>query len=268
MTSKSPATPPLPVLFVGHGAPTNALPDTQFARDWAGVSARLGRPKAILSISAHWATRGLGVTAMARPRTIHDFRGFPPALYEMQYPAPGDPALAARIAELLRPLNVVQDEGWGLDHGTWCPLAHIYPAADIPVVQLSIDGERSPAEHVDLARRLAPLRDEEVLILGSGDFVHNLRTLQWRGEPAPYDWAVRFNDWVKAKIAAGDVKALVNYRAHPDAALAAPDWDHFYPALYTAALARPGEPVAFLTDYILGGSASMTSVIIGDIAAA
>lgn len=263
MTSQTPATPPLPVLFVGHGAPTNALPDTQFARDWAGVAARWARPKAILSISAHWTTRGLGVTAMARPRTIHDFRGFPPKLYEMQYPAPGDPALAAHIAELLRPLNAVQDQGWGLDHGTWCPLLHIYPEADIPVLQLSLDASLSPAEHVDLARRLAPLREEGVLILGSGDFVHNLRTLIWRGEAPPYDWAVRFNEWVKARLLAGDVEALVNYRAHPDAALAAPDWDHFYPLLYVAALARPGEPVAFVTDYILGGSASMTSAIIG-----
>jgi 4,5-DOPA dioxygenase extradiol len=253
----------MPALFVGHGSPMNALPDSPYAAEWREIGQRLPRPASILAISAHWETQGVAATADAHPRTIHDFRGFPQDLYGVQYPAPGAPELVERLQALLAPTAVKPDLSWGLDHGSWSVLTHLFPDADIPVVQLSLDMTRPPRGHYELARRLAPLRDDGVLILATGDIVHNLRTAKWRGDGAPYDWAVRFNERIKAALEARDHDAVVAYADDPDAALAAPDAEHFYPLLYVAAVQDPHEAVAFLTDRIDLGSVSMTSVAVG-----
>lgn len=237
----------------------NALPGGAMAPAWADIGRSVGRPSAVLVISAHWETDGVAVTAMPRPRTIHDFRGFPQALFDMTYPAPGSPKLAARVADLLAPTPVRADLDWGLDHGAWSVLAHLLPEADIPVVQLSLDRRLDLSAHAALARRLDPLRDEGVLIIGSGDTVHNLRRFDPALPSGGFDWAVRFNDHIKDRVAAGDLDALINYRAHPDAALAAPDFEHYAPLVYAAALRRPSDRVEVLTDEIQYGSISMTS---------
>lgn len=250
---------PAPVLFIGHGSPMNALPGGAMSAAWAAMGRALGKPSAVLVVSAHWETDGVAVTAMPRPRTIHDFRGFPQALFDMRYPAPGSPELAARVAELLAPTPVRADLDWGLDHGAWSVLAHLFPAADIPVVQLSLDRKLDLAGHADLARRLDPLRDEGVLIIGSGDVVHNLRTFDPARPTGGFDWAVRFNDHIKDRVAAGDLAALIAYRSHPDAALAAPDFEHFAPLVYAAALRRETDRIEVLTDEIQYGSISMTA---------
>jgi len=250
---------PSPVLFIGHGSPLNALPDGAMAPQWAAIGRALAKPSAVLVVSAHWETDGVAVTAMAQPRTIHDFRGFPQALFDMRYPAPGSPELAARVADLLAPTKVRADHDWGLDHGAWSVLAHLAPRADIPVVQLSLDRGLDLTAHADLARRLDPLRDEGVLIIGSGDVVHNLRAIDPHGPSRGFDWAVRFNDHVKDRVAAGDLDALVHYRSHPDAALAAPDFEHYAPLIYIAALRRSTDRTVVLTDEIQYGSISMTS---------
>lgn len=254
----------MPAVFYGHGSPMNALGGPHMSA-WRDLGRTLPRPRAILMISAHWETLGgTAVTAMPRPRTIHDFRGFPQALFEMQYAAPGSPALAARVGELIP--GVQLDQGWGLDHGTWCVLAHSYPEADVPVVQLSLDRALDAQGHYDLARRLAPLREEGVLIAGSGDIVHNLRAMRRDGSNTPYDWAQRFDAAVKAALADGDHERLVGL-ADPDglggedARLAADE--HFLPLLYVAAQQRPGEPVAFFNESIELGSVSMTGVVVG-----
>ncbi|HEX5378522.1 MAG TPA: 4,5-DOPA dioxygenase extradiol, partial [Phenylobacterium sp.] len=193
----------MPVVFVGHGSPMNALGGST-AQAWAVLAAGLPRPKAILAVSAHWCLDETAATAMDRPRTIHDFGGFPQALFDMTYPAPGDPALAARAAELLAPVPVRADQDWGLDHGTWSVLAHMYPDADVPVVQLAMDLSKPFAGHYDIGKRLAPLRDEGVLILGSGDVVHNLRAAIRADDAEPLDWAQHFNDLVRDRLLAGD----------------------------------------------------------------
>jgi 4,5-DOPA dioxygenase extradiol len=214
----------LPALFVGHGNPMNAIERTTYSDAWRALGASLPRPRAVLSISAHWYVRATMVTAMAAPRTIHDFGGFPPELFAVQYPAPGSPELAGEVRDLLRPATVGLDESWGLDHGTWSVLVHMFPEADIPVVQLSIDRSRPPAFHYELGRALAPLSDSGVLILGSGNIVHNLETYAWGGHPAAaFDWAVRFDDEVRRLLDAGEHEPLVNYeQMGPDARLAAP----------------------------------------------
>jgi 4,5-DOPA dioxygenase extradiol len=250
---------PAPVLFIGHGSPMNALPGGAMAGAWAAIGRSLIRPKAVLVVSAHWETDGVAVTAMAQPRTIHDFRGFPQALFDMRYPAPGSPELAAWVASLLAPTKVRADLDWGLDHGAWSVLAHVFPNADVPVVQLSLDRRLDLTGHAALARRLAPLRDEGVLIIGSGDVVHNLRTFDPQRISGGFDWAVRFNDHIKARVVAGDLDALIQYRSHPDAALAAPDFEHYAPLIYAAALRRDTDRVEVLTDEIMYGSISMTS---------
>lgn len=258
-------TKPQPAIFLGHGNPMNTLVQNDFTRAWAHLGQRLPRPRAILVVSAHWYSPGTAVTAMAQPRTIHDFGGFPPELYEVQYPAPGDPVLAQRVRELLAPTNVRLDQQWGLDHGTWSILHHVYPTADVPVLQLSMDS-RQPAEfHFELAKRLAPLRDEGVLVIGSGNIVHNLREYAW-GQPqiAPYDWTIEFETLVREAVLKNEVEPLLHYKQTGRAAqLAVPTPEHFLPLLYVLALRRADEPVRFPVDGYEGGSLSMLSIQLG-----
>ncbi|NBB51766.1 4,5-DOPA dioxygenase extradiol [Rhizobium sp. CRIBSB] len=248
-----------PAIFFGHGSPMNAL-DGPYGPVWRTLGESLGKPAGVVMISAHWETEGLGVTAQDRPRTIHDFGGFPAELHAMQYPAPGSPALAARVAGLT---GAVQTQDWGLDHGTWSVLAHVWPEADVPVIQLSLDRRLDAQGHFDLAKRLAPLRDEGVVIAGSGDFVHNLRTWKRAGGD-PYPWATDFNEAVKAALVRGDDAALIDWVGlAEDAQLSVPTDEHFLPLLYVAAQRGPGDDVSFFNDVIEGGSISMTGVRIG-----
>lgn len=254
-----------PAIFLGHGNPMNTLADNAWSRGWGAVGRELPRPKAVLCVSAHWYVPEAAVTAMPRPETIHDFGGFPEELYRIAYPAPGDPALAERVRELLAPLDVRPDREWGLDHGSWTVLRHVFPRADVPVVQLSID-KRQPAEfHYEAGRRLAPLRDEGVLIAGSGNVVHNLHAYAWgRQETEPYDWGVRFEEKVRGALLAGDDGLLVGYEAlGRDAVLSAPTPDHYLPLLYVAGARREGDPVRFPVEGVDGGSVSMLAVRIG-----
>ena len=256
--------PRLPAIFLGHGSPMNTLTHNRYSAAWRAIGAALPRPKAILAVSAHWLRRGSAVTAMDRPPTIHDFAGFPTELFEVQYPAPGDPALAARVRELLAPVDVELDRSWGLDHGSWSVLAHLFPAADVPVVQLSLDATRPPSYHYALARRLAPLRTEGVLILASGNVVHNLRAMRWGEEAAPYEWARRFNEAVRAAVVRGDHDALIDYlRLDADAHLSVPTPEHYLPLLYVAAQQHPQEALTLPVDGIEYGSIGMLSVAVG-----
>lgn len=252
----------MPAVFVGHGNPMNALEANAFTRAWAALGASLPRPTAVLSVSAHWYGPGIRATAQDRPRTIHDFGGFPPELFEVRYPAPGDPALARRVADLV---GARPDDRWGLDHGTWSVLRHVFPAADVPVVQLSLDETRTSTEHWALARRLAPLRDEGVLVLGSGNVVHNLHAYAWGLESRePYDWALRFEQTVRRAFEEGREADLAGYEGMgPDARLSAPTPEHFLPLLYVAAIRRPGEPVSYPVEGIDGGSVSMLALRLG-----
>lgn len=252
----------MPALFLGHGSPMNALEDTPARREWAALGARLPKPAAILCVSAHWETEGPAVTAAQKPETIHDFRGFPRELHELRYPAPGSPALARRVAALARPEPVRLDEARGLDHGAWSVLAGMYPKADVPVVQLSLDRARSGAEHLAFARTLAPLREEGVLVAATGNIVHNLGWYD-PGRREPYDWAARFDAKVKALISAGDLDALRDPDGlGPDAELAIPTPEHYLPLLYVLALRREGESAAFFNE-LVENAMSMTSVKIG-----
>lgn len=232
----------------------------EYADVWRTLGETVGKPKGVVMVSAHWETRGLAVTAQANPETIHDFGGFPDALHAMQYPAPGSPELAARVAELT---GATPTTRWGLDHGTWSVLAHVWPEADVPVVQLSLDRSLDARGHFELAKRLAPLRDEGVIIAGSGDFVHNLRTWK-RAGGEPYGWAGLFNEAVKAALVRGDDDALVDWVGlAEDAQLSVPTDEHYLPLLYVAAQRAPGDEVSFFNDVIEGGSISMTGVQIG-----
>lgn len=255
----------MPVIFIGHGNPMNALFENDFTREWRAVGEALPRPKAILSVSAHWYLPGVAVTAMDHPRTIHDFGGFPRQLYEVQYPAPGDHALAERVDELLSPMPVRMDDQWGLDHGTWSVLCHMFPKADIPVVQLSID-ETQPAEfHYAIGDRLAQLRNEGILIVGSGNIVHNLHTYAWgRTEVEPFEWAVRFETKVRQCLLNHDHQPLVEYETlGRDAHLSAPTPDHYLPFLYVAGASDKDDEVSFPVEGVDGGSISMLSVKLG-----
>jgi 4,5-DOPA dioxygenase extradiol len=257
---------PMPALFIGHGNPMNSLADNAYTRAWGAIGQALPRPRAVICVSAHWYIRGTRVTAMESPRTIHDFGGFPPAMYEVKYPAPGEPELAARVAELLEPTQAALDEeSWGLDHGTWTVLRHIYPEADIPVIQLSIDGTRPVSFHHDLGRRLSPLRDEGVLIIGSGNLVHNLHAYAWgMHRPEPYDWALRFETEARRLLSARDHAPLIAYEAlGEDAALSIPTPDHYLPLLYVVGLCRGGEVLTFPVEGFDGGSMSMLAVQVG-----
>lgn len=256
---------PMPVFFFGHGNPMNALHQNAYTKGWAAIGAEIPRPRAILSISAHWYLPGTAVTAMLRPRTIHDFGGFPRELYEVTYPAPGDAVLARFVQALLGPLPVALDETWGLDHGTWAVLRHVYPKADIPVVQLQIDEAEPALFHYKIGQRLAPLRDEGVLVIGSGNLVHNLHAYAWgRHVPEPYDWAVQFEKRARELMVAGDDAPLIDYESlGRDALLSIPTPDHYLPLLYLLGLRRPGEPVRFPVDGVDGGSVSMLTVQFG-----
>ncbi|HLH98157.1 MAG TPA: 4,5-DOPA dioxygenase extradiol [Xanthobacteraceae bacterium] len=258
-------TQALPAIFFGHGNPMNALADNAYTQAWRRIGEAVGKPKAILSISAHWFVPEVGVTVMTAPRTIHDFGGFPRELYQVQYPAPGDPVLARRVQALLAPLEVKLDESWGLDHGTWSVLVHVYPLADVPVVQLSIDAAQEAAFHFELGRRLAPLREEGVLIVGSGNLVHNLRTYAWgRAMPQPYDWASRFEEQARAMMLAGETEPLIDYPSlGRDALLSVPTPEHYLPLLYVLATRQEGEAIGFPVEGIEGGSISMLATRVG-----
>lgn len=259
-------TETMPAVFFGHGNPLNALLRNEWTEGWAAVGASVPRPRAVLCVSAHWYLPATLVSAQDSPRTIHDFGGFPRELYEVQYPAPGSPELARRVRDLLAPAApVALDTAWGLDHGAWSVLRHVFPAADVPVVQLSIDETQPAAFHYELARRLAPLRDEGVLIVGSGNLVHNLHTYAWGRRPAePLDWAVRFEARARELMLAGDHAPLVNYETlGRDAALSAPTPDHYLPLLYVLAQRREGDEVGFPVEGVDGGSVSMLSVRVG-----
>jgi len=253
----------MPALFVGHGSPMNALEENIYTRAWRRIGETLPRPRAVLAISAHWYIGATAVTAMARPRTIHDFYGFPKPLFEIDYPAPGLPELASEIAELAKPVWVGADhDQWGLDHGTWSVLTHMFPGADIPVVQLSINSLKPMDYHVELAQRLAALRDKGVLILASGNVVHNLRRIDWKAENHGADWAHRFDDAVMEQMT-DNPSDILKTLEHPDYNLAAPTPDHFIPLLYTAGLAaETGDVSPIVKGYSLG-SLSMTCYGVG-----
>jgi len=255
----------LPVIFFGHGSPMVALEKSSTTAAWKGLAEQIGKPEAILCISAHWQTRGTAVTAMAQPRTIHDFGAFPQELFDMQYPAPGDPELAARVRELLAPVPVAMDAGWGLDHGTWTVLHHAYPEADIPVVQLSMDIARSPAEHWELGKALRPLRDEGVLIMGSGNIVHNLPKMDWNNPDAPaYDWADSFNSTILDAVVEDRPQTVIDFEAMGEPArLSVPTPDHFWPLLYVLGARHPEEAAQLHPNFIHHKSLGMTSILIG-----
>jgi 4,5-DOPA dioxygenase extradiol len=253
----------MPAIFFGHGNPMYAIQPNRYADAWRSLAASIPRPRAIVAISAHWFVRSTRVTAMDRPRTIHDFGGFPDALYQLQYPAPGSPELAQHLIGLLGPATVADTE-WGFDHGVWAVLRHLYPAADIPVVALSLDRTLPAATHAAFGNALGALRDEGVLIMGSGNVSHNLGMMNWEPDAPPFGWAQRFEDTVSELAARGDVAALAAYHAiSPDAALAVPTPEHYLPLLYVLGAARAGEPISFPVRGIDAGSISMLCVQAG-----
>ena len=256
---------PMPAIFVGHGNPLNALQQNNYTNSWATIGQTTRKPKGIVAVSAHWYIPGTLVTAMTKPRTIHDFGGFPRELHQFKYDAPGSPELAARVKELLAPVSVGLDNSWGLDHGAWSVLCHIFPDADVPVVQLSIDETQPAPFHYDLAKKLQPLRDENVLILGSCNLVHNLHTYAWGQHTAPpFDWAVRFEEEIMSYLLAADHKPIVHYETlGRDALLSVPTPEHYLPLLYVIALQRREDHITFPVKGVDGGSVSMLSVQIG-----
>ena len=255
----------LPAIFFGHGNPMNALAENAYTARWSKIGVETPKPTAILSISAHWFVPGTGVTVSTAPRTIHDFGGFPRELYQVQYPAPGDPELARKVQRLLQPLPVQLDNSWGLDHGTWSVLCHAYPQADIPVVQLSIDEGKPASFHFEVGRKLAPLRDEGVLIVGSGNLVHNLHAYAWgRHAPEPYDWAIRFEERAKNLMLGGDPSPLINYETlGQEALLSIPTPDHYLPLLYVLGARQRSDAITFPVEGVDGGSISMLTVQVG-----
>jgi len=258
------STETMPVLFVGHGSPMNAIEDNEFTRGWHTVSSSLPRPSAILCISAHWETKGTLVTAMEMPPTIHDFGGFPQALFDVEYPAPGSPELAEETRKMLVSTNVNLDHNWGLDHGAWSVVKRFYPNADIPVIQLSLDYYREAGYHYDLARDLQALRNKGVLIMGSGNMVHNLRMLDWNRADSGYDWALEANDIFKNLIRLNDHRKLADYKKLGTAVqMAVPTPEHFLPLLYALALKTEKDEVTFFNDKPVMGSLTMTSLRIG-----
>ncbi|TGK12450.1 4,5-DOPA dioxygenase extradiol [Leptospira fletcheri] len=253
----------LPVFFVGHGSPMNAIGENEFTRGWAESMKGLPHPKAVLCISAHWVTRGTRITAVESPKTIHDFYGFPQELFDVQYPAPGDPELAGSISKSVSFQQIEPDYEWGLDHGTWSVLRHMIPKANIPVLQLSLDGTKPAAWHYEFAKELSHLRQQGVLILASGDLVHNLRLYDWRNEEKVPDWAKEANETFKSLILKRDAKALSEYQnLGTSAQLAVPTPEHYVPMLYSLALASDEEEISFYNDKIQS-SVSMTSIKFG-----
>jgi len=255
----------MPAIFFGHGNPLNAIQQNSYTEAWARIGKSIPKPTAILAISAHWYLPATLVTAVTQPRTIHDFGGFPPELYRVQYPAPGSPQLAERVQQLLHPNPVGLDYDWGLDHGTWSVLCHVFPDADIPVVQLSIDETQPATFHYELAQRLAPLREENILVVGSGNLVHNLHAYAWGRHPVePFDWATRFETEAKAHLSAGNHQPLIDYVSlGKDALLSIPTPEHYLPLLYVIALRQQTEEVSFPVVGVDGGSISMLTVQIG-----
>jgi 4,5-DOPA dioxygenase extradiol len=255
----------MPTIFFGHGNPMNAISKNVYADGWKTVGRSIPRPKAVLSVSAHWYIPACAVTINTIPPTIHDFGGFPQELYDIEYHAPGSPDLARRVTELLDPVTVGQDDGWGLDHGTWCVLMHVFPEADIPIVELSIDKRQTPEYHYEMGKRLLPLREEGVLVIGSGNLVHNLHAYAWGKHGAePFDWAVRFETQVRDLLLKGNYKPIVEYeRLGKDALLSIPTPDHYLPLLYILGLRREDDEVHFPVEGVDGGSVSMLAVQLG-----
>lgn len=256
----------MPVLFIGHGSPMNGIEDNEFSKRWTNIAKEIPTPAAVLVVSAHWFSKGTKITAMDFPKTIHDFGGFPQALFDVQYNAPGHPALAKETASLIHSTQVELDHDWGLDHGTWTVVRHMYPNANIPVLQLSIDYTKEPQYHFDLAKELYALRKKGVLVIGSGNMVHNLRMVAWDKMNEPgygYDWALQMNNTFKQLISDGDFKSLINYeRLGPEARLAIPTPEHYLPLLYTLGLKGSNDKVSFFNDKAVAGSLTMTSVLI------
>lgn len=257
----------MPVLFIGHGSPMNGIEDTEFSRRWTQMAKEIPTPKAVLVVSAHWFTKGTKITAMDFPRTIHDFGGFPQELFNVQYPAPGSPVLATETAALLRSAHVELDHDWGLDHGTWTIIRHMYPDANIPVLQLSIDYTKGPQYHYDLAKELYALRKKGVLIVGSGNMVHNLRMVAWdklNDQEFGYDWARNINERFKSLIQDGDHNPLIHYPSlGKDAMLAIPTPEHYLPLMYALGAQGRKDDISFFNDKAVAGSLTMTSVRIG-----
>jgi 4,5-DOPA dioxygenase extradiol len=261
------SSPLMPLLFLGHGSPMNAIEENEFVTGFKDLAAVLPQPKAILCVSAHWLTMGSKVTAMEMPKTIHDFSGFPKALYEVQYPALGDPGLAAYTQKLLAPELIQLDEHWGLDHGAWSVIKHLYPNADVPVIQLSIDYTKPPIYHFELAKQLKILRKKGVLIIGSGNMVHNLGLVDWANfdkDNYGYDWAIEARSTMNQLLTSGNYQPLINYQDQGLAfKLAIPSPDHYLPLLYTLGLQEKQEEIQLFNDKLMAGSLSMTSVKIG-----
>ncbi len=266
------ASPLMPILFLGHGSPMNAIEENEFVRGFRNLGTTLPTPRAIVCISAHWFTKGTQITAMKNPPTIHDFAGFPPALYEVSYPAKGEPALAEYAKKLLDPYLAPAlaelDEKWGLDHGAWSVIKHLYPAANIPVIQISIDYSKAPIYHFELAQKLQKLREKGVLIIGSGNIVHNLRMVDWANfdkEDYGYDWAIEARATINQFLMDGNYAPLINYQDQGAAfQLAIPSPDHYLPLMYTLGLQQKGEDIQLFNDKLMAGSLSMTSVKIGN----
>lgn len=254
----------MPILFLGHGNPMNAIEENEFVGGWKSIAKELPKPNAILCVSAHWETDGTQVTAMEKPRTIHDFSGFPPELYTVQYPAPGSPELANETKSCVTKTNISFDETWGLDHGTWSVIKHLYPTAEVPIVQLSLDYKKTPQAHYELAKELSALREKGVLIIGSGNIVHNLELIAWNKINKPefgFDWALEANETIKKSILSGDHKELINYQSlGKSLQLAIPTPEHFLPLLYILALQQKDESINFFNDKSVMGSLTMTSL--------
>ncbi len=264
ITAPFKSTDKMPVLFLGHGSPMNAINENEFVVGFRNIAKEIPKPNAILCVSAHWETKGTFVTAMERPKTIHDFGGFPKALYDVQYPAPGSPALAHETKDIIKTTTVGLDDRWGLDHGAWSVIKHLYPKADVPVIQLSLDYSQAPQFHYDLAKEIASLREKGVLIIGSGNMVHNLRMVAWdkiNADNYGYDWALTARDKMKQYILSGDHKQLINFRGQgKEFELAIPTPEHYLPLLYALALKQEHEKVSLFNDKALGGSLTMTSL--------
>jgi 4,5-DOPA dioxygenase extradiol len=257
-------TPKMPVLFLGHGSPMNAIEENEFVKGFRNSVKGIPKPAAILCISAHWETKGTFVTAMQKPSTIHDFGGFPKALFDVQYPVPGSPELAQLTKSLVKKTNIGLDEKWGLDHGAWSVIKHMYPLADVPIIQMSLDYYQTPQYHYELAKELAVLRTKGVLIIGSGNMVHNLGMIAWdkmNADNFAFDWAAEANDKMKKFILANDHKSLINFRSQGKAFdLAIPSPEHYLPLIYTLALKEENEKISFFNDKSVAGSLTMTSV--------
>jgi 4,5-DOPA dioxygenase extradiol len=251
----------MPMLFAGHGSPMSAIENNEFTMAWERIGQALPRPKAILSISAHWTSRGLEVQPQEQPQQIYDMYGFPKALYDLKYPAKGSPELAAMVEQLVQTKPVQADTSWGIDHGTWAVLCKISPQADIPVVQLSIDLTASPAELYQIGKELQPLREQGILLFASGDVVHNLRRLDWE-RPNGFDWADAFDKHIRDNIVARNDEAVINYQAFGEAAqLSCPTPEHFYPLLYVLGAASPDDKITVFNDARTMGSLSMTGYL-------